>query len=206
MLTSTLKFSNQNRLRNRFISIVETQGTGYFGALGLGNLYDNNTFKQVDLGSLRPKSVSAGWGHSIVVTECGGLIVFGRPYDFHSLIRINKLGSVASAFARYAGNLTQILGGASHSGQYLSPQIVVGVENVEDCLASAGLSVGRTRDGSLFAFGLNRWGQCGVGALDVMHVYEPNFIQLPKVVSYDVGLQHCVCIGENGKLVTLRYM
>ena len=187
----------------RSIATLESQGAGFFGALGLGHLNDSNTFQIVKLESLEPVSVSAGWGHSVVVTKCGKLVTFGRPYDFQTIMRINQISVVSTAFARFVSGWTNNFGDIKESGQYILPQIVLGVEDVVECRASAGLSVGRTVNGSVFSMGLNKWGQCGLGTPNI-HVYEPTFVsRIPKIVSLDLGLQHCICLGDDERIVSI---
>lgn len=52
----------------------------------------------------------------------------------------------------------------------------------------------------MFAFGLNRWGQCGTPSKKAMHHYKPVFLPLPPIAKVDVGLQHCLALSRTGKL------
>ena len=57
---------------------------------------------------IRVKSVSAGWGHSAVVTEEGQLVIFGRPYDDKMIKSINRLHTVSPFAGRYYGKYLYI--------------------------------------------------------------------------------------------------
>jgi len=79
-------------------------------------------------------------------------------------------------------------------------------EKVKFLVCSAGLTLLLTENGSVFSFGMNRWGQCGVHDPTFrqndpilstenrgkQHVYSPERItSLPKsIVAVDAGLQH----------------
>lgn len=88
---------------------LHTQGCGVFGAIGHGDdLLDSPSFKQLKLSgtaecSIDIKCVSAGWGHSAVVTEKGQLVIFGRPYDDVTIKAINRIKSISPTLARYYG-------------------------------------------------------------------------------------------------------
>ena len=63
------------------------------------------------------------------------------------------------------------------------------------------MTVGLTKGGAVFTFGLNRWGQCGVPSNHKsMHHYSLVYVPLPQIVKVDVGLQHCVALSTTGKV------
>jgi alpha-tubulin suppressor-like RCC1 family protein len=70
-----------------------SRGTGLYGALGTGNLLDSTPFTVIDTKGMIPVKVSAGWGHSVVLTSCGHILICGRPYDFSILLRLNAFPS-----------------------------------------------------------------------------------------------------------------
>jgi hypothetical protein len=135
------------------------------------------------------------------VTECGKLIVFGRPFDFNTIMRINGIHeSFGSGAARTMNMLSLWIDKEAESGLYLKPIHMEGVEEVQDVQASAGLTLARTKSGEVWAFGLNRWGQCGSGDMST-HVFEPTRVRgLPAVLTMDCGLQHCLALSEDGSV------
>ena len=179
-----------------------------FGSLGQGDsLRDLKHLEPVALpeGTNRIIRVSAGWGHSAVITGDGKLLVFGRPYDFSNILQINRLHSFSRELGRFVGKFTPTswLGKGKHntkeSGIFTVPTFfkVKGVVDAVSC--SAGLTAALTLDGHVYCFGLNRWGQCGVPIF--MHVYEPTLVKLPeRVTMIDTGLQHCLAVGHSGKV------
>ena len=90
---------------------IHTQGCGVFGAMGHGDdLLDSPSFKTLKLSgtaecSIGIKNVSAGWGHSAIVTQNGQLVIFGRPYDDVTIKAINRVKSVSPSLARFYGTI-----------------------------------------------------------------------------------------------------
>jgi alpha-tubulin suppressor-like RCC1 family protein len=175
---------------------------------------DTKEFKKVALPpSVKGvKSVAAGWGHTAAVTSDDLVLVFGRPYDFANLMQINKLNAVNKNLGRFVGRFTNWFGdSSSDEGLYTMPQIVANLEKVQTVHCSAGLTLAQTKNGDLFSFGLNRWGQCGVSQKDVaegkntagIHVFDPVKVNLSgRVKMVDTGLQHCVALLESGEVWT----
>lgn len=74
------------------------------------------------------------------------------------------------------------------------------IKDVVDVVASAGLTIGLTKSGAVFAMGLNRWGQCGVPIGTFVHVYNLSYISLPPVRKIEAGLQHALALTLTGKI------
>lgn len=187
---------------------LHSQGCGVFGALGQGDsLLDSKDFQAVPILNSSQESlsistsvtrISAGWGHSAALSTDGGLYVFGRPYDFSTLLQINRIRGVSSALARYVGRFTSAFGKET-DGLYCTPIRIEGVESVVSVHCGAGLTVCRTISGEVLSFGQNRWGQCGIGDDKTPHIYQPVHVKLPvSVSSVDAGLQHCIAVSEKG--------
>ena len=186
-----------------------SRGLGIYGALGKGDLEDSDCFKEIDMHGFKPLKVSTGWGHSVVLTECGEVFVFGRPFDFSVLLRLNVFREfLGSGVARYVSAMSRWFADDKTSGLYANPipisEIMMdeytAVHDVIDVAASAGLTVGLTKTGQVFSLGLNRWGQCGVPSKKAIHHYAPVFLPLPPISRIDVGLQHAVALSRTGKV------
>lgn len=120
-------------LLNRHYSALLSRGTGVFGALGQNEkLLNSNTFDFVAGGTFlfAMKStielcydvdhliilfwdnnssfvrVAAGWGHSVALTKSGEVFVFGRPYEFKTLLRINGINKFFPFIARLVSRST----------------------------------------------------------------------------------------------------
>jgi alpha-tubulin suppressor-like RCC1 family protein len=176
-----------------------TKGVGIFGALGKGGLNDSKHFEEVAYNGMKNvTSLAAGWGHSAAITVDSEVLIFGRPYDFQSIMRLNSLYGLYKPMGRFVSNLTPKFGG-DLSGVFEVPSIVSSSEKVKKCVVSAGLTSMLTESGDVLMFGQNRWGQCAVDNKQSIHVYDPTKVSLPApVVNVDVGLQHCVAVCSTG--------
>jgi hypothetical protein len=102
-------FRSSTRMRVASVRYLHTQGCGVFGALGHGDdLLDSPSFRRLKLSgnaqcSIGVKCVSAGWGHSAIVTQNGQLVIFGRPYDDVTIKAINRIKSISPSLARLYG-------------------------------------------------------------------------------------------------------
>lgn len=225
MKAATIARGSRLCTKNRSLSTLYVRGCGVFGALSLDNdLRDEKTFKPVPWKELMDErdheiaSVSAGWGHSLALSTAGNLYVWGRPYDFSSLMRLDKIHKVSSFLGRMAALTTNssLLRNSDQYGFFATPQLVPSHGPVREISASAGLTAFLTEEGEVFCFGLNRWQQCGIVSLakssserrkmDVtesseMHVATPVKVQdLPRCQKIDTGLQHCLALTKNGEV------
>ena len=206
-------------LAQRQVSTLYARGKGIFGALSLNNsLRDAPYFEKIPWQSLVSDDheivhVCAGWGHSAALTAAGNLYVWGRPYEFATLMRLNNINRMSSFLARMAAKSSNssIFGASDGNGYFDSPRLMHG--KVSSVAASAGLTTFLTEDGIVYCFGLNRWQQCGVTSKAVssvprnksessdMHIYNPVRVKdLPRCKKIDAGLQHCLALTINGEL------
>lgn len=185
---------------------ILVQGQGVFGAIGSGDLKDAATFRPLALDrtseSEKNSMISAGWGHSAAVDDTGRLFIFGRPFDFPNLMRIDKIYKVSKWLARMVASSSNKFFG-DVMGFYPSPTCFPSSSNVVDLSVSAGLTAFLTADGSVYCFGLNRWGQCGVEMEANMHQYTPLQVPgLPPCAKVEAGLQHCIALSRDGHVYT----
>ena len=158
------------------------------------NSIDNNSFK----------SIAAGWGHSAVITGNGDLYIFGRPYDFSSLLRIEQINRFSSMIARYiSSSSNSFIFGNGGGGIYPLPIDIQTINNTKSVSCSAGLTCILTNNGEIYCFGLNRWGQCGFKDDSNDHIFHPKKVEgIPSCSSIDTGLQHCIVLTTDGLIYT----
>lgn len=124
---------------------IHTQGSGLFGGLGRGrSLKDSRNFEPIsrseeDSRAVKAKQISSGWGHSAAVTEDGEVIIWGRPYDFSSLLRLKKLSDFSGGLARFVSKLSSNLG-AEFDGIYCTPFLVNDLQKISSVHCSGGLT------------------------------------------------------------------
>ena len=198
-LLAHCKFLNGRRRLLSVSASVYSKGVGVFGALGHGNLADYRVFQKVKfaLGS-NLKAISAGMGHSGVISN-SHLLLFGRPYDFLSLFRINKFYFESFPyFSRIVSSTTNLFG--ADGGLFITP-VTLDQYQVKSISCSGGLTLFLTHDGNVFAFGFNRWGQCGIDT-NAFHVFNPVQVPIADIHMIDSGLQHCIALTKTGKIFT----
>mmetsp|Transcript_19415 Transcript_19415/g.25584 ORF Transcript_19415/g.25584 Transcript_19415/m.25584 type:complete len:423 (-) Transcript_19415:255-1523(-) len=196
-----LRFQTFFESRRKGSTAVLSGGEGFLGCLG------NGTFEAqiegfgpiVGLPEENVMKVAAGWAHSAAVTESGALYVWGRPYDFKNVLRLNNMHTASSIMAKLANAFS------SKEEVLLVPKLMV-ESGVRDVTCSAGLTAAVTDNGEVFCFGQNRWGQCGVKSTKnkpAIHVYTPSKVQgldgifISKV---SLGFQHALALTEEGAL------
>lgn len=132
---------------SRLLSVrtIHTQGSGLFGVLGHGpDLVDSTEFRLVNstedeepVGAVQ--QVSAGWGHSAAVTRNGELAIWGRPFDFDNLMKLNQINRYSGMIARMASRFSSQAGNSIY-GLHTSPHFVEGLEDISSVHCSAGLT------------------------------------------------------------------
>ena len=191
--------------------VVFSQGQGVFGALGQSSeLTDSNTFKPVkefvasDSQTSSFSLAAAGWGHSAVVSKSGRLHIFGRPFDFPNLLRIDKIYRFSKWMAKYiAASSNSLFFGRDSMGSFPLPTPVDSVDKIIDLTCSAGLTVFLTEHGDVFSFGLNTWSQCGIDSAKNGNQYQPIKVPgLPACQRVEAGLQHCIALTKEGEIYT----
>lgn len=190
-------------------------------------------------------SAAAGWGHSVLVTKEHKLLLCGRPHDFSALLRLKRLPQFLRNYAvhhalRYneSGNQQYV---DTFSGKVVS--YMMGSDDGPDgpwrdakrnsilteymemnmphkqvpasVVASAGLTAVLTESGGLYTFGLNHYGQCGIGKTS-NNVWTPEAVmglssqfadtgrasltQEYPITSVALGLQHGLALDTEGHL------
>ena len=95
-------------------------GEGFLGALGGGDFAARRTLEPVvppaSLASLEIARVRAGWAHAAAVTRCGRLFVWGRPFDFATVMRLNRLHGMWPPLASLVNRTAAALGARDDGG------------------------------------------------------------------------------------------
>lgn len=195
--------------KRTFATVVYSKGCGLFGALGFNNnLRDSELFQPVPhyIKGDDITQISAGWGHSAYLTQSGKIYVFGRPYEFRTLLRQHKFRRLSHMLARFVAFGSYLLD--KDVGFFRQPTPFDEIENAAEVQCSgAGLTLVTNKAGEVYAFGNNRWGQCGrekdsVNPHFSQVIYDPVLVKgiNTKVVCIESGLQHCIALTENGNV------
>mmetsp|Transcript_83950 Transcript_83950/g.164396 ORF Transcript_83950/g.164396 Transcript_83950/m.164396 type:complete len:525 (+) Transcript_83950:81-1655(+) len=187
-------------------SKLMAQGRGVLGSLGVSSdLKDATTYQPVhsfekNNSERSVEVISAGWGHSVTIDSAGKFYVFGRPFDFQSLLRIDRI-------YRVAGWLSRMVASSSNSffGDVVEyfpiPTLIDCDDKVIRASASAGLTAFLTKDGTVYCFGLNSFGQCGSIKRNKKYQLQPEAVDgLPPCKDVEVGLQHGLALTEDGQV------
>jgi alpha-tubulin suppressor-like RCC1 family protein len=242
------------RQRRQFA--VYAIGEGWTGALGhqfsqqviLGHHDEEETDVPVLIYPDPVQSASAGWGCTSIVTQKEGkLLVIGRPQDFISLLRLNRLPRWVRQWSSYAtattgdscdatvvgSMISAAIGWATGTGEgdkwqiaqqqsYLpdwTPLTIPNEKSVKHVVSNAGFSSVLGASGTLYSFGINSRGQCGIGSVS-NNVWTPQSVvglntatqkgvaggkgappfmeQESPIVDVSLGLQHGLAVSNSG--------
>ncbi|GMI37346.1 hypothetical protein TrCOL_g10063 [Triparma columacea] len=167
----------------------------------------------------QPTSVRCGWGHS-VWTRDGDLFVAGKPHDFQTLLRMNRLPVFAvnlmnwmlTSFSVNVGVAEDDASTVAAGMMKTTPtryDLPEGVRAGGKIAAGAGLTAFVCEQGKLYCFGLSAYGQCGSGT-EVNNVWSPTPVlglhsSLPPPPSAtlpsDKKLENLTSIGQEGSIV-----
>ena len=185
---------------------IYAMGEGWTGALGLENAthtipghhdYDEDedtVLQPVRIYDGKVRQASVGWGSTALIDEQGQLQVIGRPQDFISLLRLNRLPNMVKHWQAQASDdtadvtpvgsfISQTIGWATGQEDWSEAQkqsrlhewtkISIPSETaVQKVVSSAGFSAVLGDSGTIQTFGINSRGQCGIGKI-TNNVWEP---------------------------------
>ena len=216
------------------------------------------------------RSAAVGWGHTVLISDQGRILVSGRPFDFTNLLRLNRFPrfirmriiesmrrkpdgqstmtppttTVDSVFAWMSGVTNNENIGREEfvwadttalksSGSTLTevPTRSTGEKDgnsagktngsvhppgkFQRVWATAGLTALLDNNGDLYTFGLNNFGQCGVGKFsnntwtpqrvvgltsDSGSEGHPRLEQDSPITDVALGLQHALALNADGNL------
>lgn len=199
-----LLFWKDSRLICRSMSTqLYVKGLGLFGALGVSEkLTPSQEFEPLDfdLEDDSMKMISAGWGHSSMLTDKGHLYIWGRPLEFSTLMRLNNIHTISSFLGRMVAYSSNMFFG-NVKGYFPTPMLLEGQSGISMVSSSAGLTYYLTSDGKVWAFGQNRWKQCGIDTKRIQHVHQPTVIDvIPPCSKVEAGLQHGIALTQDGEI------
>lgn len=182
-------------------TVLQGRGVGVFGALGSGTFEDKYCFDEINLYGKQPLAVSAGVGHSAVITNDHRVAIFGRPYELSSVYRIYGIYRVIPTLAIWATKLT-MMDETSAKEIILSPLFLDELmqQKVISISCSGALTAMLTETGKVYCMGANNFGQCGVGESKIRYWRPIANVSLPAVKAIDTGLQHCIALCESGEV------
>jgi alpha-tubulin suppressor-like RCC1 family protein len=183
-------------------TVLQGRGVGVFGALGSGTLDDKYCFDDIHLSLKRqPIAVSAGVGHTAVITTDHRVAIFGRPFDLSSIFKIYGIYRFIPLFAKWATRLT-MLDQNSAKEVLLSPIFLDDLmkQKVISVSCSGGLTMMLTDTGKVYCLGANNFGQCGIGENKLRYWRPIAPATLPPVIAIDAGLQHCIALCQSGEV------
>lgn len=161
-------------------SEVYSWGWGDFGRLGHADCKDVFLPTPISaLSGIPVKSISCGDTHTLVVTESGQLLAFGR----------NQNGQL----------------GNGKIEDSLEPQQIMALDGVKVSQVACGAehSVCCTDDGKVFAWGWGRYGNIGDGATEDRHVPTPvQGFEDVKITGVACGWRHTLAVDSSGVLYT----
>jgi alpha-tubulin suppressor-like RCC1 family protein len=182
---------------------LQARGVGVFGALGTGRFDDEMDFVTV---ASNIASISSGIGHSAAITNDGELMIFGRPYDFYSALRLNRFYLASPRLARFVSKFSYRLQQSQQTPEILlTPTGISDLKNhqISKVSCSGGLTAALTNNGKVFCIGMNKFGQIGIGEETLFRVWKPTLsVGIPKTINVDTGLQHCIALTEYGDVFT----
>ena len=247
----------QYRQRRQFA--VYAVGEGWTGALGRKHLqrvilghHDEEESETPEV--IYPHAVrqaSVGWGCTSLISSDsddrggGKLLIIGRPQDFVSLLRLNRLPRFVRRWSSQASTSAGDTSRTTVVGAMISSAIgwATGVNSNDDekwesaeqqsnlhdwtevsapnessfnqVVSSAGFSTVLGASGTIYSFGVNSRGQCGVGTTS-NNIWTPQPVvglsstsknkpashmaeQEDPIASISLGLQHGLALSTSGK-------
>lgn len=184
------------------INKIHSKGLGLFGALGNNSLEDRESFEEVEWNESNgnPVKNSAGWGHSLILTQEGRVAAYGRPYDFKNLLRLNTMYSFNKKIGRWFANSSNssVFGKEAH-GFYDKPYFF-NIDNVTDISTSAALSL-FLRNNTVYALGQNHLAQCGFAPSLGNNFFQPVQVKnVPNSIAIATGIQHGMALSSYGDI------
>ncbi|KAK8833107.1 hypothetical protein WA577_002722 [Blastocystis sp. JDR] len=178
---------------------VYTYGKGAIGALGHNDYNDREYPCRVD--SLEGRGIhkiACGWAHNCLVDGDGEMVIFGRTQDVRNII---GAGNMISYLPKVIRSFNNFFKNTVIETRFPS---VLPIEDGKcvDVAASMALSFCLTDTHHIYAYGYNRYGQCGVDMKDV-NLYAPKQVMLDEdeiPVKLACGFQHACCLCESGRV------
>lgn len=142
--------------------------------------------------------VSAGWGHSAVLSTDNIPYLFGRTHDIHNILEIGQWYDASHRLAKWFNKFF----GKSAVDLVLPEKFLFENEKIVDISTGMALTFFLTESGKLYSFGDNEYGQCGQGS------DKNNIFTIGRVIGLDdeivtkviCGFQHVMCLTKSGNI------
>ncbi|CAM9402271.1 unnamed protein product [Chrysoparadoxa australica] len=183
-----------------------TLGSGWMGGLGLGDFEDVDKAVPIPtLEAVNMRTIVAGWAHTVGIDDNGHVLIWGRPFDFKTLLRLERWRNIP-----FITRISSWVNSREGDGvQMLMPEpqrVLLGQSETERAVsvaASAALTAVVSDTGAVYCLGSNNYGQCGIGSEYPYTTYElkepvVGAIQGQKAIQAGVGLQHVIALSETG--------
>lgn len=152
------------------------------------------------------KAVAAGWAHSAGVTEAGGVYVWGQAFELRNVLRLHRTAVTSGrTLAQFLTTINQWMTPSHAPGIFNRPTAMVMVDDqpAVDVACGAGITGVLTKDGALYMFGLNGYGQCGAG-LETNQIWQPTrtsgVLLDHAVTQVALGFQHGLALTHSRAL------
>lgn len=136
--------------------------------------------------------------HTAMINESGQVSVFGRTHGFKNTLRFMNMNRIVPWLVRGMNAW-----GRGHVEYEIPTTLKFDNDEVAvQVSASAALTMIRCASGSVYSFGANAYGQCGMGSEKALHVWKPTkVVDISNAVDVACGYQHVLAALENGEVV-----
>jgi Regulator of chromosome condensation (RCC1) repeat len=202
---------------------VYTAGSSDFGKLGHGGVPRLNSVPFAMLGLQKVMTISCGINHTGLVTREGVAYTFGLGYsgqlgqgvireltEPRPLIGLSPISSISCGGSHtgmvtrdgrvytFGSSLYGRLGNGIQDDDSYVPTEIFGLPPITAISCGAGHTGIVTRDGRVYTFGINEYGQAGHEQAEP--IFEPFEIQdIPRVLSISCGTEHSGLVTLDGR-------
>ena len=201
------------------------------GQLGTGGTLGQHAFVHVAVGGKKIVAAAAGYSHSAAITDSGelwtwglngyGQLGIGDTQDRHAPVKVSVNGQkivAASAGDSHTAAITDSgelwtwgynghgqLGVGDTTDRHAPVKVSVNGQKIVAVSAGDSHTAAITDSGELWTWGLNGYGQLGVGDTQDRHAPVKVSVNGQKIVAVSAGDWHTAAITDSGELWTWGY-